>query len=164
MGYELTDIINFTEEPRLVEWLTSFEICEADCGFRHSIVLTTCGKVFTWGDSIKRDFDWTNLGRELNYPKLNLYFLCGFSYAFILNSSSSSYHFEFHHSPFPLGGRYLWLLTIALYGSFCGTLCHCPNYHFLLSTNRSQAETGSQGGLATDLVDLWTCFLRGFHF
>lgn len=36
-------------EPKVIDSLTAFDICKAGCGNRHSICLSACGKVFTWG-------------------------------------------------------------------------------------------------------------------
>jgi alpha-tubulin suppressor-like RCC1 family protein len=36
-------------EPKLVDTLSKYDIIKASAGNKHSLVMTNCGKVFSWG-------------------------------------------------------------------------------------------------------------------
>lgn len=53
LGFELPEQITYINEPRQIDSLLNYEICQVSCGSKHSLCLTTCGKVFNWGTGDK---------------------------------------------------------------------------------------------------------------
>jgi E3 ubiquitin-protein ligase HERC2 len=49
LGYINEDKSDIQIEPRLIESLSEYDICNSCCGIRRSMALTTCGRVFSWG-------------------------------------------------------------------------------------------------------------------
>ena len=39
------------DEPKQVEYLQTYEIVKMSAGCHHSAVVTSCGKLFTWGSN-----------------------------------------------------------------------------------------------------------------
>jgi alpha-tubulin suppressor-like RCC1 family protein len=66
LGYSLSENEQFKTEPMQVHALEQVDICQVCCGKTHSLVLTTCGKVFNWGQGDKEMKSQSNCSEPWN--------------------------------------------------------------------------------------------------
>lgn len=79
----------------------SYDICRAGAGSRHSIALTNCGKVFTWGkgnrdmkNSMHDFFEPKNIFDQQRFKALDLFFekiSCGLTHSAAVTSTGDLY-------------------------------------------------------------------------